>query len=190
MGTCPPFDPTAGARRAPAVWDPDIVSSVVTLAPAPPGFGRGATWPAALRPLVELSARAARHLVFDLGGARHRVRILDDSCDGPLALVMPPDGAGLAEAGSLARALAGELVDRPRSPASRFQRYQFATMLDMFDAAASGASLRDIAVATLFPWLDLDATEWKTSTERRRVQRLLASARHMVAGGYRALIEH
>jgi len=189
MGTCPPFDPALGARCAPAVWDPDIARSVITLAPAPAGFGRGAAWPAALRPLVELHAGDACHLVFDLGGARHRVRILGLAGDCPLVMILPSDGAGFAEAGSLASALNGEPVDQCRPPASRFQRHQFATMLDIFDAAATGASLRDIAVATLFPWLDLDATEWKSSTERRRVQRLLAAARRMVAGGYRALIE-
>lgn len=189
VGTHPPFDPGSSARVAPAIWHPDVVPAVVTLAPAPAGFCRGGGLPGSLRPITELREGAARHLVFDLGGARHRVRILDGPDEASLVLAIPLDGRGLGPAKALTGALAGETADDRRSPASRFQRHQLAAMLDIVDAASTGTSLRDIAVATLFPWLELDATEWKSSTERRRIQRLLVAGRHMVAGGYRRLIE-
>jgi hypothetical protein len=188
MGTGPPFDPVSGARETPAIWDPDLVPAVVTLVLAPTGFGRGAALPA-LRPLAEYREAAARHLVFDLGGARHRVRIMGNPADVPLCVLLAPDGRGFAEAGLLARALAGEAASGAPFQRSRFRRDQLGAMLDIVDAADTGATLRQIAVATLFPWLKLDATEWKTSTERRRIQRLLVAGRQMVEGGYRRLIE-
>jgi hypothetical protein len=164
------------------------VPAVVTLARAPTGFGRGAALPA-LRPLAEYREAGARHLVFDLGGARHRVRILGDPDDTPLCVLLGPDGRGFAEAGLLSRALAGEAAKYGHPQGSRFQRHQLGAMLDILDAADTGASLRHIAVATLFPWLNMDATEWKTSTERRRIQRLLVAGRQMVEGGYQRLLE-
>lgn len=76
---------------------------------------------------------------------------------------------------------------------SSYQRYRLALLLDVFDAIdgpeGGTTSLREIARNVVYRHLDLgSAIEWKSSSQRRQVQRLKNEALFFVNGGYRRLL--
>lgn len=75
-----------------------------------------------------------------------------------------------------------------RGPPLRFAPYahahRHAAMLCMHDLARDGASLRDIAELLLDPM----PPDWRASSERSDLRRLLDAGQDLVAGGYRRLL--
>ena len=62
-------------------------------------------------------------------------------------------------------------------------------LLRILEASLAGASNREIGLRLVYPWLaGTDALAWKATSERRRVQRLVAEARDLSASGYRDLL--
>jgi hypothetical protein len=59
----------------------------------------------------------------------------------------------------------------------------------VLDAWLAGAGNREIGLRLVYPWLaGTGALAWKSMSERRRVQRLVAEARALAASGYRDLL--
>lgn len=129
-----------------------------------------------------LFSDGARHLQLALSGA--------DALDGPLLLSCTLSGIEEFTTKPILLSRLAMLHRHRRFlkalyPDERRAR-RWAEMLRAFDGAEAGASQRDIA-AVLFG--DRAAREDWEDGYRARVQRLLRSARAMVAGGYRKLLQ-
>lgn len=185
-------DPRRPVRSAPALWRANCASQVVALAPSLPGLPGGA----ALLHVAALADHAAdgiRDLVFDRGGVRHRFHVGSADPGAPLAILVPPlcDPLRVAACEAARRMFAQLSMSEPASAMcpSALQRQRLTLLLRVFDAWVSGATNRAIGVEIVYPWLAAaDAIAWKTTSERRRVQRLVGEARELVASGYRALL--
>ncbi|CUX47983.1 hypothetical protein H009_17863 [Agrobacterium tumefaciens str. Cherry 2E-2-2] len=72
-----------------------------------------------------------------------------------------------------------------RQGLSNFHRHRFVRMLRAVDGLRAGASRREIA-SSLFSRdvRSLSAIEWKNTSERRQLARLLAEANEYIQGGY------
>ncbi len=186
------FDPARAVRAAPAIWRASMASQIVSLAPAPQLAGAAAL--PDTRPVAEICDAGARDIVMDRGGMRHRLRLLTADRHAPLAILLPPLGDPLRAAACDAarRMLAGLALGEPAAALrpSALQRQRLALLLRVLDAWDNGASNREIGVGIVYPWLaGTDATAWKSTGERRRVQRLLAEARHLADTDYRDLLK-
>lgn len=186
------FDPARPVRAAPAIWRAEAASQVVSLAPVP--HLSGAAPLPDLRPCAEFVDGQARNIVVDRDGVRHRLRLFAPEPDARLAILLPPLGEALhaAACDAARRMIAGLAVAEPAAALrpSLLQHQRLALLLRVLDAWIQGASNREIGTGIVYPWLaGTDATAWKATGERRRVQRLLAEARHLAAGGYRDLLK-
>lgn len=176
----------------PAFWRADAASQIVIFDTAPPDLP-GAIAASALPSGVELILAGVRHLVADQDGLRHRLQVRAADPEARLSMHLPPLGDTLRAAACDAalRMLAGRATAEPAAllRPSSLQRQRLALLLRILDADAAGGSNREIGIAIVYPWLaGTAATAWKASGERRRVQRLLAEARHLADGGYRDLL--
>ncbi|MEZ0242344.1 MAG: DUF2285 domain-containing protein [Sphingomonas sp.] len=149
-------------------------------------------------PEARLAAQFAsgdvRHAVLDRAGVRHRFCLFATAPNAPLAILQPPLGDALrASACDAARRMLAGLGLAEAAAALRpspLQHRRLALLLRLFDAAMAGASNREIGTTIVYPWLaGTDAIAWKSSGERRRVQRLLAEAHDLVDTGFRALLK-
>ncbi len=179
-------------RSVPAIWRAECASAIVSLAPAPGGFADAARLPEIV-PAAEHGAADVRHLVFDFAGVRHRWRVLAASPNVPLAILLPPLGDALRAAACDAarRMFAGLSMAEPAAVMrpSALQRQRLTLLLRILDASLAGASNREIGLRLVYPWLaGTDALVWKATSERRRVQRLVAEARDLAGSGYRDLL--
>lgn len=186
------FDPAAPVHAAPALWRPECASQVVSLAPAPQTLP-GAAPLGEVAPIADLASPTSRDLVVAHDGVRHRLHVVGGMCDAPLAILLAPLGDPLrvAACDAARRMLAGRRIAEPRSALrpSPVQRRRLVLLLAVLDAARAGAGNRAIGTRIVYPWItDIGAAAWKASSERRRVQRLVAEARHLAASGYRALL--
>ena len=186
------FDPDRPVRSTPAIWRADCASQIVSLGPVPADFTGAAPLPETA-PLADLDVEDARHIVLDIAGVRHRLHVRAAAPRGPLAILLPPLGDALRAAACDAarRMFAGLSVAEPASilRPSALQRQRLALLLRVLDASLAGASNRDIGLRIVYPWLAaIDALAWKATSERRRVQRLVAEARDLAASGYRDLL--
>ena len=191
-GLCAFFDPARLVRATPAIWRAEAASQIVSLVPAP--HLSGAAPLPDLRPCAEFGDDQARNIVVDRDGVRHRLRLFAPEPDARLAILLPPLGDALRAAACDAarRMIAGLAVAEPAAALrpSLLQHQRLALLLRVLDASLAGAGNREIGTGIVYPWLaGTDATAWKATGERRRVQRLLAEARHLAAGGYRDLLK-
>lgn len=187
------FDPDRPVRIAPAIWRADCASQIASLASAPAGFSGAARLPDSA-PTVEYDDGEARHLVFDIVGVRHRLLVLAASPSVPLTILLPPlaDALRAAACDAARRMLAGLSTAEPVSVLrpSALQRQRLTLLLRVLDASLAGAGNREIGLSIVYPWLaGTDALAWKSTSERRRVQRLVAEARDLAASGYRDLLK-
>lgn len=179
-------------RAAPAIWRADAASQIVSLVPAP--HLSGAAPLPDLRPCAEFGDDQVRNVVVDRDGVRHRLRVFATEPNARLAILLPPLGDALRAAACDAarRMIASLAVAKPAAPLrpSVLQHQRLALLLRVLDASRAGAGNREIGTGIVYPWLaGTDATAWKATGERRRVQRLLAEARDLAAGGYRDLLK-
>jgi len=187
------FDPDRTVRAAPAIWRADSAAQIVSLIAAPSDFAGAAALPDAAA-TGEMCMAGMRHLVFDIAGVRHRFQIAASDF-GALAILLPPraNALGAAACDAARRMLAGlsmagaVRVLRP----SALQRQRLTLLLRVLDASLAGASNREIGTGIVYPWLaGTDAVAWKTTSERRRVQRLVDEAHGLAASAYRDLLRH
>ncbi|MFO6447009.1 DUF2285 domain-containing protein [Erythrobacter sp. NE805] len=193
-----PADPAAPAHAAPAIWRRDGCAFIITLT-APPGRWAEVVEGMAHGSVVcDTTGPAGRHLVLDRGGSRHRLLLTPGEEGAAPTYLLPAEGPLALRTAALtvfhfpadnpaSRAQARALQPTP------FQHYRLRLMLEVLDARnngdASPASLRLVAATVFGGDLQGDrAIEWKTSSRRRQIQRLLAEGLHLVEGGYRDLL--
>lgn len=173
--------------------------ATVILDAAPPGVADApplhlADWPVVL---ADRTLSDGRHLVLgDLDGPHHLW--LRDTLPGqPLAYVIVRDAAIEVRrrvAWRLDRRFAGAPPSRQHSGfrPTVFQRRRLDLLLDILDMLQSAAvppTSHEIARRLIYPGLKVGrGMEWKSSTERRRTQRLIGEALSLMQGGYRVLL--
>lgn len=187
------FDPELGARLAPAIWRSDTASQIVTLAPPPAGFDGASVLPDTVF-AADIEAHGHRHVVADCGAVRHRFLISSSDPFARLVILLAPLGDTLhaAACDAARRAIGGLRMSETASVLrpSPLQQQRLALLLRVLDAAHAGASNREIGARIVYPWLvGTDAAAWKSMSERRRVQRLIAEAHALADGGYRRLLK-
>lgn len=148
------------------------------------------------RIVADVAQAEYRHLVIADMGHRHRLAVRDPGSAAGHVCIVAPDPWVDTRLAALSRFQSA----RHRGPEKSFrptayQRHRFVTMLEILDRVATddgpSASTRGVAEAVLFPRSRLGRSiEWKTSTERRQTQRLMAEARHLTETGYRDLLKH
>lgn len=189
-------DPEQPAAAAPALWQPGTCAHVAIAEPA-----AGGTAAARLADLVDAAAVAAEiiaygdwHLVLRAGGRHRRVAIRSCIANEPLAYHAPADEyADLRLASSMALhrlVVKGGPVQPPRTgQPGPTERWRLAQWLRLLDAAAAGASARDLAASLILEDVRrFSASEWDASSERRRIARWQRAAAAMRDGGYRSLL--
>lgn len=153
------------------------------------------TWPLIL---ADRTLSTGRHLVLgDIDGP-HRLWVRDPLKGSTLAYMLPRDDAidlRYAAIQRLDRRLAGAPPMRLPSGfmPTRFQRRRLSLLLDIVDAVGSHertmVTTHEIATRLIYPRMTLGrGNEWKSSSERRRTQRLIDEAFALVNGGYRHLL--
>lgn len=134
--------------------------------------------------------RDGLHLMASAAGSKLNVWMPTRGLSRKAAFIIPLDGNLDIRLHSLRRALRW-LDGRPPGPPARrqhlsdFHRFRFVRMLRAVDGLGAGASRREIA-SVLFSRdvRTLSAAEWKSTSERRQLARLIAEANAYIAGGY------
>lgn len=139
-----------------------------------------------------------RHLVLDHKGLRHRL-LLRPAGEGIVpSYILPAEGYFAVRHAALTAF--HRQAEGSRSPAragaaqpTPFQHHRFRLMLAALDArrSADGSrpSLRQVASDLLGGGSSGErAIDWKTSSSRRHIQRLIAEGLQLVQGGYRNLL--
>ncbi|MDK2770242.1 MAG: DUF2285 domain-containing protein [Sphingomonas sp.] len=180
-------------REHPALWSPDSAPDVVIVETADPD--RAIPLPPSAEPLVEVSNRSERNLVFAHGTARLRlcVRLVPARLVPALSIPCDPGCAlRLAAAARWQRVTrSGRISLSSADQPTPNQRIRFIQFLAIHDALEAGASPRDLAFGLVLPnHRPLTGALWKGSNERRQVLRLIADARRLVSNGYRRLLLH
>ena len=186
------FDPDRPVRAAPAIWELEVASQVVPLARTRTPLAGAAALPR-VAPTAEFLAAGRCHFVIDHDGIRHRLEVDPGWDAAPLVILLPPHADALRVAAcDAARRLFARLGAREVAEALRpsaLQRRRLFLLLQVLDASLAGASLREIGTVIVYPWMaGTGALAWRSSSERRRVQRLIAGARRLADRGYRDLL--
>lgn len=179
--------------QQPALWNDSWCAGVV--------IHLGVTVPLPAGDIIaEFREGGDRHLVLEAGGSRHRLVVRHGESECRQGYLVPADDClrirALAvstfhEISTSSPAASTQPMPRPTD----YQRYRLDLMLQLLDLrddlSGPGLGMREIA-ATAFggDLAGLRAIDWKTSSERRRLQRLLAAARYIAAGGYRNLLRY
>ncbi|WP_082143625.1 DUF2285 domain-containing protein [Nitratireductor soli] len=109
----------------------------------------------------------------------------------PLVALVPLGLDGFDRVEAILRLLSS-LHGRKPPPDTRLtgqQRARARRMLQAFDGRRDGATQQEIA-EVIFRTGKLTRDEWQAASERHAIMSLLASARAMIAGGYRKLLRH
>ncbi|WAC25174.1 DNA -binding domain-containing protein [Blastomonas sp. SL216] len=153
---------------------------------------------ASLRVIAEQKLRTGHHMVLSDGQMLHRLCLLTGPHGRRLAFVIPCD-----QLASI-RLSASAALDRPPvnfasgepaglSAPTEFQRQRLELLRDILDLAVipDGDRLtsHELACQRIYPGMTIGrGAEWKSSSHRRRTQRLIGEARAMMNSGYRALL--
>src|SRR3546814_272017 len=138
-----------------------------------------------------------RHFVFADDRAWHRLWLRTDRPGVPLAnLILRDSLVGLRHEAAVRFDRC--LGDGPGPPPAGFlptayQARRLGMMLAFLDLlqepGGAGVTSHDVARLIIYPRLSVGrGAEWKSSSERRRTQRLIEEARGLMQGGYRALL--
>ncbi|MBH1993262.1 MAG: DUF2285 domain-containing protein [Sphingomonadaceae bacterium] len=141
---------------------------------------------------------SGRHMVLGDVDGPHRLWLRNGAAGRPLAYVIVRDDAVELRQNAmrrLDRRLAGEPPTRALSglQPTAFQRQRLSMLLDILDAVLSREEGRltthEIARRHVYAGLRMGrGNEWKSSSERRRTQRLIDEALALMRGGYRRLL--
>ncbi len=138
--------------------------------------------------VIRIAAPAGSHLLVRRHGSPELRLWLPEALapvpGAPFGLYLHPDRQ-LADRARLA-ATFQRAIGRgtPIRPTPYAEAHRQAAMLRLHDLAQSGASLRDMAALLL----DTMPDDWRSSSERSDLRRLLDAAEAMIAGGYRRLL--
>lgn len=134
------------------------------------------------------------HMVCELGRSRFRLWINPTKPIDDLRIILSNDPFMLARAEAQVRFLTHLLGavadDRDQiESVTPYRRQRLSQLLQIHDARADGASVRDVAYACIFRnTARLAGAGWKGSSEKRHTLRLLAAAQQMVKQGYLSLL--
>lgn len=196
-----PFLPVPDAWSHPAIWRASEVPSIIVFQPCSKnsrdrrfdGLQNG------LEKVTELCDGAGNHLVLQGPGGRYRI-LLRPPCNGKdEGYVVEPDewlAARIAAIAAFHRSsvpVTGSKWQRPFTP-TPYQRHRMGILLQILDCmglpSPQTVTTRHIAEQVVYPQAELGRTiEWKSSSERRHTQRLVAEARYMMETGYRHLLK-
>jgi hypothetical protein len=195
-----PCEPSAFAAAEPALWQAALVPTTVILDTAPPGIADAAPFDIDAWPIIlaDRMLSTGRHLILgDIDGP-HRLWVRDPLKGSALAYVLVRDDAIDLRHSAVQRfhrRLAGAAPVRlpPGFAPTPFQRWRLSMLLDILDAVLdrerSTITTHEIARRHVYPHMRIGrGNEWKSSSERRRTQRLIDEAMGLMNGGYRALL--
>ena len=188
-----PIDPHLSARSDPAIWRAEENPNVVILS----GSGAVKAARAACDLIAKRTSNAGAHLVLTDGGARHRLLVMASARLGGDNYLIPQDQSVPTRLAALDAFHC--CVDGSAAPSVRNQlqptAYQshrlrlLLTILDTLGRAHEGVTLREIAGTLVYRGLSAQrAIDWKSSSQRRQTQRLVAEARRMASHGYLGLL--
>ncbi|MAW91646.1 MAG: DUF2285 domain-containing protein [Altererythrobacter sp.] len=187
-----PIDPDLSARSHPAIWQAGENPHVVITSGSGAAVARGACDLIAKR-----TSNAGDHLILAGGGARHRLLAVASARLGGDNYLIPQDQwvpIRLAAIDAFHCCVAGSAVPskryqlRPTAYQSHRLRLLLA-ILDTLGRVPEGATLREIAGTLVYRGLsEQRAIDWKSSSQRRQTQRLVAEARRMASHGYLGLL--
>ena len=188
------------AAAQPALWHPQAAPAVLILDTAPFEGAAPALSDFEGRPdiLVDQLLENGRHIVLADGGGLHRLWLRPGPADRSLAyMVIRDDAIALRQAmvRRFERRTAGGRADRspPGICPTSFQRQRLSMLLDILDAAGArfrvSSATHEIARSHVYAHMQVgQGSEWKSSSQRRRTQRLIDEARALMEGGYRRLL--
>jgi len=194
-GGCP-FATAPDDLSEPVVWRPELTAVTVILDAAPEGFATAAPVdPRALGALLaDLAGIDGRHVIVADAAGEHRLWLRDPTPGRPLAAVIPLDKDFLTRIASLLR-FHRRLLGRAAGPLPRgwpLTAYRLARldlMLRALDLRDGGATYREIATALgRDEAARLSASDWKMSSARSFVVRLVRDGVTMMNGEYRKLL--
>lgn len=148
--------------------------------------------------VTEFRSEAGHHAVIEAGGVRHRILVTKPDYPHSSGFLLPDDPALPARMAALFsfdrwRRSSGSVAPSRHLHPTSYQRHRLQLMLRVLDlhshASGKPLTLRDLAGKVLRADADLErAIEWKTSSARRRVQRLIADARRLGNHDYLELL--
>lgn len=191
-----PFATAPDDLSEPVVWRPELTAVTVILDAAPEGFATAAPVdPRALGALLaDLAGIDGRHVIVADAAGEHRLWLREAMPGRPLAAVVPLDKDFLTRIASLLRfhrrmfgRAAGPL---PRGwPITAYRLARLDLMLRALDLRDGGATYREIAIALgRDEAARLSASDWKMSSARSFVVRLVRDGVAMMNGEYRKLL--
>lgn len=191
-------DPQLSADEVPAIWRVEDNPSVVVIAIPDHVVSAISDVIDGSTRLADQETRAGRHLVLATRSGRHR--LLVTRSDTVPTYLLPADAEVIIRLAATSAFHAStvsyspSLRKLPLSP-SPYQRHRLALLLAILDRCDDHGretpTLRDLARDIIFLGLDAGtAIDWKTSSHRRQVQRLVSEARRMALVGFRALLRH
>jgi len=195
-----PCPPDLSAQEAPAFWAADACGFVTILDAAPDRFkGRSAiSLIAPLRMIAEQKLRSGHHMVLSDGQMLHRLCLLTGLNERSLAFVIPCDQLASVRLSASAVLNCPPVDFGSGEPAgllipTEFQRQRLELLCDILDLAVISDGVRltshELACQRIYPGMTIGrGAEWKSSSQRRRTQRLIGEARAMMNSGYRALL--
>lgn len=188
-----PIDPDLSARSDPAIWQAEENAHVVIL-----GGGRAVKAARATCDLIsKRTSNAGDHLVLAGGGARHRLLVMASARLGGDNYLIPRDQSfpiRLAALDAFHCCVDGSAAPSVRNQLqpTAYQSHRLHLLLAILDALArapEGVMLKDIAGTIVYRGLSAQrAIDWKSSSQRRQTQRLVAEARRMASHGYLGLL--
>ena len=188
-----PIDPDLSARSDPAIWRAQENPNVVILS----GSGAVKAARAACDLIAKRTSNAGDHLVLADSGARHRLLVMASARPGGDNYLIPQDQSvpiRLAALDAFHRCVTSSAVPAKRHQLrpTAYQSHRLRLLLAILDTqgrAPEGATLREIAGTLVYRGLSAKrAIDWKSSSQRRQTQRLVAEARRMASHGYLDLL--
>ena len=188
-----PIDPDLSARSDPAIWRAEENPNVVILS----GSGGVKAARAACDLIAKRASNAGDHLVLADTGARHRLLVMASARLGGDNYLIPRDQSfpiRLAALDAFHCCVDGSAAPSVRNQLqpTAYQSHRFHLLLAILDAlsrAPEGVMLKDIAGTIVYRGLSAQrAIDWKSSSQRRQTQRLVAEARKMASHGYLDLL--
>lgn len=191
-----PFATAPDDLSEPVVWRSELTAVTVILDAAPEGFATAAPVdPRALGALLaDLAGIDGRHVIVADAAGEHRLWLRDPTPGRPLAAVIPLDKDFPTRIANLLR-FHRRLLGRAAGPLPRgwpLTAYRLARldlMLRALDLRDGGATYREIAIALgRDEAARLSASDWKMSSARSFVVRLVRDGIATMNGDYRKLL--
>ena len=187
-----PIDPQLAADQATVFWQPEVLPTVVLLAPTPAGLPVAPPIDVArLGPdVAERLDEHSRHLIVRGRDEEFRLCVYTLERDQSLSVVIPFAGGFPVRAAAASRLWARMHASAPgQTPCSltKQRRDRLILMLRALDGHLAAASYREIA-EVLFGATRLEREPWKTSSLRDRTIRLVKGGLALMRDGYRKLL--